>query len=96
MTALIDILGTVLIGAGILFLFSAALGLWRLPDMLSRLHALTKADTAGLALIAAGAACLSPVPGAVIPLILCVVLVAVSGVTIGHLIARGHLHKGKK
>ncbi|MBV7392695.1 cation:proton antiporter [Mameliella sediminis] len=90
MTLVLETLGTALIGTGVLFLLAAAIGLWRLPDVLSRLHALTKADTLGLAFVAAGAACLSPTPAAVVALFLCVFLIAVSGVTVGHLIARSH------
>ena len=69
----------------------AALGIWSLPDVLSRLHALTKADTAGLSLIALGASCLTGDLKAILALGLCVILVALSGATIGHLIARAHL-----
>lgn len=91
MTLVQAIAGTVSVSAGVLFLLLAALGVWRLPDTLSRLHALTKADTAGLSLVAAGAVCLSNSLGAVLSLLLCVVLVAISGATIGHLVARAHL-----
>ncbi|SLN12186.1 Na(+)/H(+) antiporter subunit G [Roseivivax jejudonensis] len=88
MSAALFGLGLVLMSLGIVFLFVAALGLWRLPDLLSRLHVLTKADTAGLALVALGAACVSGSLAALLPLLLCVVLVAISGATIGHLVAR--------
>ena len=85
--------GTLFASAGVTFLLVAALGVWRLPDALSRLHALTKADTAGLALVAIGAACLSTSLEAVLSLLLCVGLVAISGATFGHLIARAHLEQ---
>lgn len=88
MSALLTVLGLALMAAGVGFLLVAALGLVRLPDLLSRLHALTKADTAGLALVALGAACLSGRVAEIVPLLLSVVLVGVSGATVGHLIAR--------
>lgn len=88
MSALLSIFGHGLIAAGVCFLALAALGLWRLPDLLSRLHVLTKADTAGLALIALGAACLSGSRTEVIPLVLCVLLTAIGGATVGQFIAR--------
>lgn len=91
MTAIIDVLGLTLMTFGVGFLLIAALGVWTLPDVLSRLHALTKADTAGLGLIALGAACLTGGLGALLALGLCVILVAISGATMGHLIARAHL-----
>jgi multicomponent Na+:H+ antiporter subunit G len=43
-----------LIGAGMLFLLAGSIGLLRLPDLLSRLHALTKADNLGLGLVILG------------------------------------------
>ncbi|MDO5674576.1 MAG: monovalent cation/H(+) antiporter subunit G [bacterium] len=51
------------LGAGITVLggcalFLAALGVWALPDALSRQHAATKAGTLALALICLGSACL--------------------------------------
>ncbi|MBD3896271.1 monovalent cation/H(+) antiporter subunit G [Halomonas sp. ML-15] len=46
-----------LIAAGVLFFMAGALGLWRFPDVYSRLHALTKADNLGLGLLCLGLAC---------------------------------------
>jgi multicomponent Na+:H+ antiporter subunit G len=94
MTTVLHVVGLMLTTFGVSFLLIAALGAWRLPDVLSRLHALTKADSAGLALIALGAACLTGRPDSLLVLGLCVVLVALSGVTIGHLIAQAHLSEG--
>lgn len=44
----------VLIAAGVVFFGAGSVGLLRLPDLLSRLHALTKADNVGLGLVAMG------------------------------------------
>jgi multicomponent Na+:H+ antiporter subunit G len=41
-------------GAGLFFFLAGTVGLMRFPDMLSRLHALTKADNLGLGLIVIG------------------------------------------
>lgn len=95
MTMILDVLGMTLMSFGVGFLLVATLGLWSLPDILSRLHVLTKADTAGLSLIALGAACLTGGLDALPALGLCVVLVALSGATIGHLIARAYLSKAE-
>lgn len=51
--------GGALLGLGIVLMLIAALGVWRLPDALSRQHAATKATTLSLGLIALGAALLS-------------------------------------
>ncbi|WP_068110769.1 cation:proton antiporter [Tropicimonas marinistellae] len=91
MTELLHFAGIGLMIAGTAFLAMAALGVWRLPDLLSRLHVLTKADTAGVALIALGAACLAQSFAATLSLLLCTLLVALSGATTGHLIARDHV-----
>ncbi|TWX69092.1 cation:proton antiporter [Colwellia sp. C1TZA3] len=40
--------------AGLFFFFAGTVGLIRFPDVLSRLHALTKADNLGLGLIVIG------------------------------------------
>lgn len=47
-------LSLVLIGVGVLFFLAGSVGVLRLPDLLSRLHALTKADNLGLGLVVAG------------------------------------------
>lgn len=77
-----------LIAAGLMFFCAGTLGLLRFPDLFCRLHALTKADNLGLALVALGAAGLWATPAAVLKLALIWVLVALSAATSGHLIAR--------
>lgn len=54
MTALIDAFTVFMVAAGMLMFLAGTLGLLRFPDPLSRLHALSKADTLGLGLIVAG------------------------------------------
>ncbi|MEM9782930.1 MAG: monovalent cation/H(+) antiporter subunit G [Pseudomonadota bacterium] len=49
-----------LLAAGAFFMVAAALAVLRLPDPLSRLHGVTKAETAGLGLMLAGAVVLEP------------------------------------
>lgn len=52
--AALDIVGAAFILAGSLFTFIAALGLVRLPDLLSRMHAAAKPPLLGLALLLGG------------------------------------------
>ena len=52
----IEIFGTIFVVLGVLFLVAGTIGLLRFPDVYSRLHALTKADTLGLGLICLGLA----------------------------------------
>lgn len=51
---MLDVLAMVLILGGVAFYLAGTLGLLRLPDLYSRLHALTKADNLGLGLLVAG------------------------------------------
>jgi len=52
----LDVLSAVLLLSGVAFSVVAGLGLLRLPDVFSRMHAATKPSTLGLALILSGAA----------------------------------------
>lgn len=88
MPVTLDVLWLALIAAGLIFFAAGTLGLLRFPDLFCRLHALTKADNLGLALVAVGAAGLWATPGAVLKLLLIWGLVALSAATSGHLIAR--------
>ena len=56
LTTVLDVVGTVLIVAGALLALTAAIGMLRLPDLLSRMHAATKPQTLGLVLVAVGTA----------------------------------------
>lgn len=51
---LLAALSLALIGTGLLFFLAGSIGVLRLPDLLSRLHALTKADNLGLGLVVLG------------------------------------------
>lgn len=51
-----EVLSVVLLGLGALFTMAAAIGLLRLPDVLTRMHAITKAGSVGIGLIMAGVA----------------------------------------
>ncbi len=53
---MIDIVSSLLMRGGVFFYLAGSIGLLRLPDLYSRLHALTKADNLGLGLLAAGLA----------------------------------------
>jgi multicomponent Na+:H+ antiporter subunit G len=53
--SVLDIASGICVGIGIFFIAVAALGIIRLPDVYSRLSAVTKAATLGVVLILAGA-----------------------------------------
>lgn len=54
MTIALAIFTGLCVAAGLVFFLAGTVGLLRLPDGLSRLHALAKADNMGLGLIALG------------------------------------------
>jgi len=85
--ALPDLLGLLLIALGAVFFVAGSVGLLRFPDLFCRLHALTKADGLGLALVCAGAAVMAASWAEGLRLVLIWALVALSGATCSHLVA---------
>lgn len=77
-----------LLSLGAFFFFAGTVGLLRLPERLSRLHALTKADNVGLGLVVLGLLPLAPDPFYAVKLVLVWVLVLIAGATGAHLIAK--------
>lgn len=72
---------------GAFFFLAGSVGLLRFPDVLTRLHALTKADNIGLGMIVIGLLPhLSSVMDAV-QLVLIWVLVMISGASCGYIVA---------
>lgn len=92
-----DILSGILILAGLFFFLAGSIGLLRLPDLYSRLHALTKADNLGLGLLAAGLALHALDVFLTFKLVLIWLAVLAASATGAHLIARqarrGEVHR---
>jgi len=78
----------VLMTTGAFFFVAGSVGLIRLPDRFSRLHALTKADNVGLGLIVLGLMPLAPDLAYGIKLALIWLFVVIAGATGAHLIAK--------
>jgi multicomponent Na+:H+ antiporter subunit G len=53
---MLEVISSIFVIAGLLFFLAGSIGLLRLPDLYSRLHALTKADNLGLGLLLTGLA----------------------------------------
>ena len=85
---MINILSATLILAGVFFYLAGSIGLLRLPDLYSRLHALTKADNLGLGLLMAGLALHSQDLFVMLKLLLIWLAVLAASATSAHLIAR--------
>jgi multicomponent Na+:H+ antiporter subunit G len=90
-----EVIGLLFIAAALLFFAAGSIGLLRLPDVLSRLHALTKADNVGLGLLIVGAALLAGDPLLAVKLLLVWLLVMAASSASAHLIAR-QVTSGKK
>lgn len=82
-----EILATSLFAAGCFFFVGGAAGLLRFPDVLTRLHALTKADNLGLGLIALGAATLADNAWGGLKVLLIWLVVMLTSATCGYLLA---------
>ena len=88
MSVALDLLSVVAIVAGAFFYLAGTVGLLRFPDAYTRLHALTKADNLGLALVVIGLLPRADGPLAGLKLVLVWLLVLLSGAVVSQLIAR--------
>jgi multicomponent Na+:H+ antiporter subunit G len=88
MSAVLDLFSIVAISAGAFFYLAGTVGLLRFPDAYTRLHALTKADNLGLALVLVGL--LPHLDGVLsaLKLVLVWLLVMLSSSAVSQLIAR--------
>jgi multicomponent Na+:H+ antiporter subunit G len=85
---MIDAVSSLLILAGLGFYLAGSIGLLRLPDLYSRLHALTKADNLGLGLLTAGLALHSQELLSALKLLLVWLAVLAASAASAHLIAQ--------
>ncbi len=90
---MIDILAVLAIFIGLFFFLSGSIGLLRLPDLFSRLHALAKADNVGLAFIALGIIILEPNVYNDIKIVVIWLLVMAASAVSSHLIASHSLRE---
>ena len=91
-----DLIAASLIFAGITFFAAGSIGLLRLPDIYSRLHALTKADNVGLGLLCAGLALGHGDVWHAVRLMLVWLLVLAASAASAHLIAQQALRQSRE
>lgn len=84
-------LASIALAGGAFFMLAAAVATMRLPDALSRLHGVTKAETAGLGLVLSGAVLASPGWRFAALALVAWVAAAGAGAAASHFIARGVL-----
>jgi multicomponent Na+:H+ antiporter subunit G len=90
----IDLFAGALILCGAFFFFAGTVGLLRFPDALTRLHALTKADTLGLGLIVIALILRADSWAVRLKLLVIWLLVLGATATTCHMIARSQLDRG--
>ncbi|MCG8542824.1 MAG: monovalent cation/H(+) antiporter subunit G [Alphaproteobacteria bacterium] len=91
---MIEILVAVLLVLGGFFAFMAALGVVRLPDLLIRMHASTKAGTLGCGLILLALALHFGETGVVTRALATIVFLMVTAPIAAHMIGRAAYHAG--
>ncbi|MFT5448965.1 MAG: multicomponent Na+:H+ antiporter subunit G [Gammaproteobacteria bacterium] len=94
MGLLLDILSWALLLAGGFFVVVGSLGLVRMPDFFTRVHAASITDTLGAGLIVAGLLLQSPHWLGSVKLMLIMVFLVLTGPAATHALAKAALHAG--
>jgi len=89
---MIEILGSLVVLVGSVFLFSAGLGVYRMPDSYNRIQTGTKASTLGTILVLVGVAILHP--GWAGKLLIIVFFVLLTNPVSSHALARAAHRRG--
>lgn len=92
---MIEIVAGLLVILGGMFAFIAALGVVRLPDVLTRMHSSTKAGTLASSLILSAAALMSGSPAVVAKCVAAVLFLLLTAPIAAHMIGRASL-RGEK
>ena len=92
--SVLETLAALLLAGALFFTLAAVVGILRLPDFYTRLHAVSKCDAAGLLLSVAALALLSRDPAVAIKLALVWVFVAIAGPTATHALGRAAYRAG--
>jgi multicomponent Na+:H+ antiporter subunit G len=91
-----EIITSLLLIAGSLFCLVAAIGMLRLPDTLTRMHAATKAGTLGAGLILIAEAVFYHETGNTLRALAAIVFLLLTAPVAAHLIGRAAYHSGIK
>lgn len=89
-----EVIAGVLLAAGSAFVIIGSIGLVRLPDFFSRLHAASVTDTLGAALVVLGMAVHAGLAPPTIKLALIVLFLFFTSPTAAHTLAKAALHGG--
>lgn len=86
--------GGVSVALGGIFMAISALGMVRMPDVFTRLHAASVADTLGVGLILIGLALIAGFTLVSVKLILLLLFITITSPAAAHAVARAALHAG--
>jgi multicomponent Na+:H+ antiporter subunit G len=94
MALLLDVLSFVLLSAGGFFVVVGSLGLVRMPDFFTRIHAASITDTLGAGLLLLGLLLQTTDPLGAVKLVLILAFLVLTGPTATHALAKSALHGG--
>lgn len=95
MIALLDLLATACFLAATCFVLISAIGMWRFPDLLTRMHAASKPQVVGLGLALTGLALRLREPWAIVLLAMIALFQAVTTPIASHMIGRASFRAGQ-
>jgi len=93
---LLDIVGWLALGLGGLFCVIGAIGLHRMPDVFSRMHAASVIETVGVGLLVIGMLTQTDDWTVAVRLVIIVLVLFVTSAVANHALARAALHDGAK
>ncbi len=94
MAALSEIIGSVLIAVGAFFYVVGAIGIYRMPDVFTRMHAAGISDTAGAGLLIAGMMFLAGFSLVAVKLAIILGVILFTSPIATHALAQAALHEG--
>ena len=92
--SVLETVGTVVLGAGLFFTAVTAVGLLRLPDFFSRVHAVSKSETLGIALVLLGLMLHEEWSHTSLKLALIVLFIGISNPVAVHVLTRAAVRSG--
>lgn len=93
---IVQLIQSTLLLSGAVFFMIGTLGLLRLPDVFTRIHALTKVDNLGLGLIMLALLPSAPGLAAALKLVLIWILTLGASATAGHLVANSRFSRQQR
>ena len=94
MEGVLDVVSFVLIGLGAFFVVTGAIGILRMPDVYTRMHAASVIDTLGGALLVVGMCLQAPSVLVVFKLLVVLALLFFTGPVASHALAQAALEAG--